>query len=88
MYLTEKVTKNLFLVHLFSKSVDVLFSVAKVTSFDKVVGDFSPAASRSRKLDRVEPVIGLFEVGTDGVKLVNQVFDTVEAEVTETGFDN
>ena len=65
-----------------------MFPVAKVTALDKVVGDFGPAASRSREFDWVEPVVGLFEVGADGVELVDQVFDAVEAEVTETGFDD
>jgi len=70
-----------YLVHLLDQIVDVLLSVAKVTALDKVVGDLPPATSWAGKLDRVQVVVSGLEVLADGVDLVHQVLDAVDAEV-------
>jgi len=46
-----------------------------------VVGDLPPATSWAGKLDRVQVVVSGLEVLADGVDLVHQVLDAVDAEV-------
>jgi len=76
------------LVHFLDQIVDVLLSVAKVTALDEVVGDFPPAASWAGKLDWVQVVVGGLEVIADGVDLVHQVLDAVDAQVAHGLLDN
>jgi len=77
-----------YLKHLLKQSIDVLFSVTKVTTFNKVIGDLSPATRRSRQSDGGQPVVSLFEVGADGIDFVDQVFDAVDAQRAQTFFDD
>jgi len=76
------------LVHLLDQIVDVLLSVAKVTALDEVVGDLSPAASWAGKLDRVQVVVSGLEVLANGVDLVHQVLNAVDAEVAHGLLNN
>jgi len=52
-----------------------------------VVSNLPPATLRSREFDGEEPVVGFFEVGSDGVDFVDQIFDAGKAQVAETFFD-
>jgi len=76
------------LVHLLGQLVDVGFTVAKVTALDEVVGDLLPAATWAGQLDRVQTVVGLLEVWSDGVDLVDQVLDAGDSQVSDALLDH
>jgi len=87
--LIQNLTRTLFfLVHLLDQIVDVLLSVAKVTALDKVVGDLLPATSWARKLDRVQVVVSGLKVVANGVDLVHQVLDAVDAQIAHGLLDD
>lgn len=71
-------------VHLLDESIDVLFSVTKVTTLNEMLELPLPeAASRVGQLEWPQKVAGLLEIGTDGVDLVNQIFDADDAVLAE-----
>jgi hypothetical protein len=51
--------RQVFLVHLSDESVDLDFSVSKVTAFDEVVVHSSVATLGGRELEGPEEVVGL-----------------------------
>jgi len=53
-----------------------------------VVGDLPPATSWAGKLDRVEVVVSGLEVVANGVDLVHQVLDAVDAQVAHRLLDD
>ena len=72
------------LVHLLDESVDVLLTVAKVTTLDEVLElASSEATSGVRQLERPEEVAGLLEVGADSVNLVDKILHTDNAVLAE-----
>lgn len=66
---------QMFLDHLLDQSIDVLLSVTKITTLNKVL-EFagSEATCRVGQLERPQEVAGLLEIGSDGVDLMDQVF--------------
>ena len=63
------------LVHLADESVDVLLTVTSVTTLDEVLDLAGVEATVGvGELEGPEEVVGLLEVGANGVDLVNQVF--------------
>lgn len=72
------------LVHLLDESVDVLFTVAKVTTLNEVLElASSEATSGVRQLERPEEVAGLLEVGADSVDFVDKILHTDDAILAE-----
>lgn len=76
-----------YLVHRLDKLVDVLLSVTSRTTLDKVLelSLNTPATRWVRQLERTQEVVGLLEVWSNGVDLVDQVLDrnnTVFAELS------
>lgn len=77
------------LVHLADESVDVLFTVAEVTSLDEVLElARTEATSWVAELEWPEEVGGLLEVGADGVDLVDEILHADDAELSEVSFDD
>jgi hypothetical protein len=76
------------LVHLLDQRIDVLLSVAQITSFD-VMPELprSETTSRVAQLEGPEEVACLLEVRSDGGDLVDQVFHTDDAEFAQVIFD-
>lgn len=72
------------LVHLADEGVDVVLTVAKVTTLDEVLElPGAEATSGVGKLEGPEEVAGLLEVGANGVDLVDQVLNADNAELAE-----
>jgi len=73
------------LVHLLDESVDVLLTVAKITTLNKVL-ELAGAESASRvgQLEWPEEIADLLEVGPDGVDLVDHVLNADNAVLAET----
>jgi len=73
---------------LFDKRVDILLTVTKIAAFDEVFEFAGPeAASRARKLEGPQKVVGLLEVGPNSVYLVDQVLHTYDAVFAEIILD-
>jgi hypothetical protein len=69
--------------------VNVLFSVSRVTAFNKVRGLLSLEATGGvRELEWPEKSVCLLEVRTDSNDFVNQVFHTNDAVFTEVVFND
>lgn len=77
------------LVHLLDQSTDMVLTVAKVTTLDKVL-ELPSAESTSRvtELERPQEVGGLLEVGSNSVDLVNQILHTDNAKLAQVLFDD
>jgi len=72
------------LVHLLDQSVDVLLSVTKVTTLNKVLElASSETTSWVAELEWPQEVRCLLEVGSDSVDLVDQVFHADNAELAQ-----
>ena len=72
------------LVHLADESVDVLLTVTSVTTLDEVLDLAGVEATVGvGELEGPEEVVGLLEVGADGVDLVDQVFHADNAVLAE-----
>jgi len=76
------------LVHFLDQIVNVLFSVTKVTTLDKVVGNLVPASSWATQLNRVQVVVNGLKVVTDGINFVHQIFDAVDAHRAHALFND
>jgi hypothetical protein len=76
-------------IHLFDQFVDLVFSVAQITTFDKVLElPLVEATSRAVQLERPQEVGRLLEVGADGVNLVDQILHTDHAVLAEVLLDD
>lgn len=77
------------LVHLADESVDVVLTVTSVTTLDEVL-DLAgvEATSGVGELEGPEEVVGLLEVGADGVDLVDQVLHADNAVLAELLLDD
>lgn len=53
-----------------------------------MIGDASVAAVGRAQLERPQEVVGALEVGADGVDLVDQVLDGLEANVADVLLNN
>ena len=72
------------LVHLADESVDVLLTVTSVTTLDEVLDLAGVEATVGvGQLEGPDEVVGLFEVGANGVDLVDQVFHADNAVLAE-----
>merc|ERR1719410_594105 len=74
--------------HLPQQLVDLLLTVTKVTTLDKVVGLLSPAAGGGVELHRPQEVGGVLEVGADGHDLVDEVLHADQAVLAQVLLDN
>jgi len=74
--------------HLFEKTVDELFSVAKIATLREVVGLFAPAATRVVQLEVPEEIVGDFEVGSDSENFVDEILNADDSELAESLFDD
>jgi hypothetical protein len=63
------------LIHLLDEGIDMLLTITKITSLDEVL-ELSGAETTSwvGEFEWPEEVAHLFEVGADGVNLVNKIF--------------
>lgn len=64
--------------HSLEKFVDLVLTVAEVTTIDVVVALLAPSASRCVKLERPEEVVDLLEDAPNGEQLVDHVFDALD----------
>jgi hypothetical protein len=70
------------LVHLSDQVVDQVFTVTQVTAFDEMLElPLVKAAGGAVELERPQEVGSLFEVGADGVNLVDEIFHTDHARL-------
>ena len=81
-------TELIKLAHALDQVVDLVLAIAKVTTLDEVIGDASVAAVGRAQLERPQEVVGALEVGADGVDLVDQVLDGLEANVADVLLNN
>lgn len=86
---TAKPSKSPNLVHLADESVDVLLTVAKVTTLDEVLELAGTEATVGvAELEGPEEVGSLLEVGADGDDLVNEILDTDDAVLAKVLLDD
>ena len=72
------------LVHLADESVDVLLTVTSVTTLDEMLDLAGVEATVGvGELEGPEEVVGLLEVGANGVDLVDQIFHADNAVLAE-----
>lgn len=77
------------LVHLADETVDVLLTVTGVTTLDVVVELAGAEATVGvGQLEGPQEVVGLLEVGADGVELVDQILHADNAELAEVLLDD
>jgi hypothetical protein len=74
--------------HFAKQLVDLVFAVAEIAALNKVVGLLGPAAGRVVQLEGPEEVGGLLEVLSNGVDLVDQIFDANDVVLAEIGLDD
>lgn len=74
---------------MFNQSVDEFFSVTGVTTLDKVL-EFSSSETTSwvRQFEWPQEVVNLFEVWTNSVNFVNQIFNRQDVEFTQVSFND
>lgn len=77
-----------YLKHFLDELVDLFFSVAPVSVFMERVVLVVPASTRVVKFERPQEVVGLFEVGSYGGNLLDQVFDGSDADFAQVLFDD
>ena len=81
---TSPSPKELNLVHLADETVDVLLTVTGVTALDEVLELAGVEATVGvGQLEGPDEVVGLLEVGANGVDLVDQVFHADNAVLAE-----
>ena len=73
--------------HLTEKSVDLVLTVAKVTTLNKVGSLLAPAAGRGVQLEGPEEVTGILEVGSDSENLMNKVLNANNVELAQLRLD-
>lgn len=77
------------LVHLSDEAVDVVLTVTSVTTLDKVLDLAGVEATVGvGELEGPQEVVGLLEVGADGVNLVDQIFHADNAVLAEVLLDD
>ncbi|GMF79017.1 unnamed protein product [Aspergillus oryzae] len=77
------------LVHLADEGVDVLLTVTIVTTLNEVLElALVEATSGVGELEGPEEVVGLLEVGANGVDLVDQILNTDDAVLAEVLLDD
>ena len=83
-YLTRSLTRRKNLVHLADETVDVLLTVTSVTTLD-VVLELAGAESTIGvgQLEGPQEVVGLLEVGANGVDLVDEILHADNAVLAE-----
>lgn len=77
------------LKHLSNERVNMLITLASITTFDEMLElAISPATQGRRKLEGPDEVGSLLEVGTDGVNFVNQILDRQDRVLAQSSFDD
>ena len=76
------------LVHSSDQVVDLVLTVAKVTTLNKVIGDTSVTTIWCREFESPQEVIGALEVGSNGEDLMDQVLDGLETNVADVLLNN
>lgn len=69
---------TLRLDHSLEQFVDLVFAVAEVAAVDVVVVLLAPSSSRCVEFEGPEEVVAVLEDATNGVQLVDQVFDALD----------
>jgi len=60
------------------QTVDLVFSVAEVTTFNEVIRDTSVTSSWAGELEGPQEVVGSLEVWSNGKDFVDQIFDRLD----------
>jgi len=69
--------------HFLEEVIDLVLSVAKVSTLNKVVGLLSPSTSWVVELEWPQEVGGILEVGSNSQDLVDQVFNADDSKFTK-----
>jgi len=86
---TTRFARGTNLVHLADESVDVLLTVTGVTTLDVVLELASTEATvRVGELEGPQEVVGLLEVGANGVDLVDEILHADNAVLAEVLLDD
>jgi hypothetical protein len=70
------------------QAVDLVFSVAEVTSRDEVLGNRVESSLGSRQVEGVEESVGVGEAGADSVDFVDQIFNADDVLVAQNLFND
>lgn len=76
--LSKKCILRRFLDHLLEKFVDLVLAISEVTTVDEVVALLAPSSSRCVQFEGPEEVVDLLEDASNGVELVDHVFDALD----------
>lgn len=75
--------------HSSDQLVDLVLAISEVTSIDVVVILLAPSASWCVQFEGPDEVVDLLEDASDGVQLVDHVFDALDVvSVTQFALDN
>merc|ERR1719351_256041 len=81
-----EITTNLN--HFPQELIDLVFSVAKVTTLNRVGGLLPPSSSWSVQLEWPQKVGGVFEIWTNSHDLVDQILNTDDSHLAELALNN
>merc|ERR1719378_425801 len=74
--------------HFLEKGVDEVFSAAKVTTLNEVVGLLAPSTGGSVHLEGPQEVRGVLEVGSNSDDFMDEILDADDAELSELLLDD
>merc|ERR1719322_898329 len=81
-----EITTNLN--HFSQELINLVFSVAKVTTLNKVVGLLSPSSGWSVQLEWPQEIGGVFEIRTNCYDLMDQIFNTDDSHLAELALND
>ena len=81
-----EITNNLN--HFSQELINLVFSVAKVTTLNKVVGLLSPSSGWSVQLEWPQEIGGVFEIRTNSHDLVDQILNTDDSHLAELALND
>jgi hypothetical protein len=88
-WLIKKCILRSCLDHLLEKFVDLVLAISEVTAVDEVVALLAPSASWCVQFEGPEEVVDLLEDASNGVELVDHVFDALDVvSVTQLALDD
>lgn len=74
--------------HFLQEVIDLVFSISKVSTLNKVVGLLSPSSGWVVELEWPQEVGGILEVGSNRQDLVDQVLNTDDAHLAKLGLND
>merc|ERR1711981_1473279 len=78
---------RIFLEHFLNQLIDIFLSISKISTFNKMICNLSPTTSSTRHFYWKQPIIGLLEILSNCVNLVNKILDACNSKVSKTSLN-